>query len=77
MENKSNSRTKKVQDTNLEDHQDDGPLFSGAHQYSESINSKNYLDVQLNNGLLHLSLPNKQCNKRAIDYFHSEQENNF
>lgn len=67
MEDKSDPRIKKVQDNRLEDNVGDGPLFSGHHQTSENINPEKYIELELQEGMMHLSLPNKGCNLNAIN----------
>ncbi len=71
MEDKSNPRIKKSQKDFIEEDSSDGPLFSEALSISDK---SNYLELQLKEGMIHLTLPKKTCNQRSIQKLNLNNE---
>ncbi|MBK23753.1 MAG: hypothetical protein CME70_07075 [Halobacteriovorax sp.] len=63
MEDKSNPRIKEPQRSLKEENSSDGPLFSEALSISDK---SDYLELQLKEGMVHLTLPKKNCNLKSI-----------
>jgi len=63
MEDKSNPRTKEAQRDLKEEDSSNGPLFSEALSISDK---SDYLELQLKEGMVHLTLPRKNCNLKSI-----------
>lgn len=65
MEDKSDSRIKKIQRSSLESNED-GPLFSGPHISPNNTKNENHLEIHVSDGLKQLTLPNLPTNLNAI-----------